>query len=579
MNIAATIVDQQVRGFAERHKDALSAQLNRTIPEEYARSVSFVAFCAKTTLGLSEEEAIELITDGGNDMGVDAIEVSALRDNEFVVTLFQGKYNHTNLDGTKAFPQSGVEKAILAVQLLFDPQRQINPNSQLAKAIEEIRSLILDGAIPRVKFILCNNGTIWGNEAQNLLDAATAQLGDRVSFNHFNHESAIQILQSLQPVTDYIQFSGKALVEDINYARVLIGRVHVSEIARLMETHGDKLLEKNIRKYLGIYGNRVNTNMMETLSSPQDSQNFYFYNNGITLLCDRFDFNAIQSENHKVRVTGIQIINGGQTSHTLRIASKKYRERQQPDTDNPFNGQTFVLVRLYQIPTDSSLKPSMITFATNSQNPVDLRDLRSNDEIQRRIEESMRHLGYEYRRQRSDAASKSNEISVTTAAEAVLSVWRRSPQQAKFRGGEHFGKLYDAIFTPDLSAAQVIIAVLLFRFVENRRKRPTEDSPRFVAYASCFIAMLMGERLLAELKIRPDQLDHRRFAEVKALFDSDGPRLYQDAITRIQAALRSLYGAEESTLTLQRLAATFRRGDLLQELAKASASTAHAPSR
>ncbi len=571
MNIAATIVDQQVRGFADRQKDALSAQLNRRLSDEYARSVSFVAFCAKTSLGLSEEEAIELITDGGNDMGVDAIDVSALRDNEFVVTLFQGKYNHENLDGTKAFPQSGIEKAILAVQLLFDPQKQIDPNSQLSKAIEEIRSLILDGAIPRVKFILCNNGTIWGDEAKTLLSAATAQLGDRVSFNHFNHESAIQILQSLQPVNDYIQFSGKALVEDINYARVLIGRVHVSEIARLMDVHGDKLLEKNIRKYLGIYGNRVNNGMMQTLSNPADSQNFYFYNNGITLLCDRFDFNALQTENHKVRATGIQIINGGQTSHTLLIASNEYRRSKVSAMDNPFNGQTFVLVRLYQIPIDSALKPSMITYATNSQNPVDLRDLRSNDEIQRRLEESMRPLGYDYRRQRSDAVSKSNEISVTTAAEAVLSVWRRSPQQAKFRGGEHFGKLYDSIFTPDLSAAQVIIAVLLFRFAENRRKRPAEDSPRFVAYASCFISMLMGEQLLAELKIAPEKLDHRRFAEVKALFDSDGPRLYQAAIIRIQAALRSLYGAEDSTITLQRLAATFRRGDLLQELAKTSA--------
>jgi hypothetical protein len=575
MNINATIIDQQVRGFVERNKAALNAHLNSSLKDDYARSVSFVAFCAKTALGLSEQEAIELITDGGNDMGVDAIDVSALRDNEFVVTLFQGKYNHSNLDGTRAFPLDGVAKAILAVQVLFDPQQQIDPNSRLAEAVEEVRSLILDGAIPRVKFILCNNGARWGSEAQTLLDAASRQLGDRVSFDHFNHESAIQLLQNLQPVDDFIQFSGKALVEDINYARVLIGRVHVSEIARLMDVHGDKLLEKNIRRYLGIYGNRVNSGIMSTLTNPNDSQNFYFYNNGITLLCDRFDFNSLQAENHKVRTTGLQIINGGQTSHTLLNAFNEYRHHLLVP-HNPFNGQTFVLVRLYQIPADSPLKPSMITYATNSQNPVDLRDLRSNDEVQRRLEESMRLLGYEYRRQRSDAAPKPNEISVPTAAEAVLSVWRRKPQQAKFREGEHFGKLYDAIFTPSLSAAQVIIAVLLFRFAENRRKRPAEDSPRFVAYASCFISMLMGEQLLAELKIAPEKLDHLRFAEAKALFDSDGPRLYQDAITRIQAALRSLYGAEDSTISLQRLAATFRRGDLLQELAKTSA---HPPSR
>ena len=45
-----------------------------------------------------------------------------------------------------------------------------------------------------------------------------------------------------------------------------------------------------------------------------------------------------------------------------------------------------MLVRLYQVPRDSAGFVQMITYATNSQNPVELQDLRSNDEIQRQLE-------------------------------------------------------------------------------------------------------------------------------------------------------------------------------------------------
>jgi ABC-type branched-subunit amino acid transport system ATPase component len=48
--------------------------------------------------------------------------------------------------------------------------------------------------------------------------------------------------------------------------------------------------------------------------------------------------------------------------------------------------EAYVLLRLYQLPSDNEDLVQKITFATNSQNPVDLRDLRANDEVQRRLE-------------------------------------------------------------------------------------------------------------------------------------------------------------------------------------------------
>ena len=560
MNINVGIIDQQVRGLATRLKAQLDETLGKNLDEVTARSAAFVVLCAKILLDLTDDEALDILTEGANDFGVDAIEVGDVSDGEFVVTLFQAKYHHANLEGVKGFPQDGVEKMVQAVRSLFDPNAALELNPRLLAQVEEVRSLILDGNMPRVRVLLCSNGRTWSTpESQGIIDRA--QFGDRAQFEHVDHDTLVRILQSTKPVTDMLQFSGKAIVEDFNYARVFVGKVPVSELARLMDAHGDRLLERNIRRYLGLHGNRVNEAIQQTLKSATERPNFYFYNNGVTLICDRFDYNALQPEHHKVRVEGLQIINGGQTSKTIQATFAELRNQLTFAQDNL--DTAFVLVRLYQVSKESTAVVQTITYATNSQNPVDLKDLRSGDDVQKQLELSMRSLGYEYRRQRAEGPLRPVDISVGTAAEAVLSVWRRRPHQAKFRSGERFGKLYPVIFTPDLTAAQVVTAVLLLRIAENKRKRPPPTAPEFVRYSSYFASMLMGEYLLADLGISLKELDHRKFEEARLLIDTKGDDYFDRSTTAINDAIRNLYGDQQ--VSLLRLSATFRRGDLLQQ--------------
>ncbi|HNS22836.1 MAG TPA: AIPR family protein [Sedimentisphaerales bacterium] len=382
-----------------------------------------------------------------------------------------------------------------------------------------------------------------------------AQFGNQVSWEHVNHDSLIGILQSTKPVDDTLRLSGKALIEEFNFRRVLIGRIPVNEVAALFERHGDRLLERNIRRHLGLTGNRVNQAINDTLNRLDEQGNFYFYNNGITLICSKFSHNALQGENYQVKVQGLQVINGGQTCKTIQMTLAGQL---------PFPTTASLLVRLYELPGEEQDLVRNITYATNSQNPVDLRDLRSNDERQRRLEVSISSLRYQYRRQRGESAVKSTDITSATAAEAVLSVWRKRPNQARFQSREHFGKLYDVIFTNSLNGAQVVIATLLYRIAENKRRRPPEGSPDFLPYASCFLAMLMGKYLLDEMGIDLGILDHRNFEEAKTMVEQKGESYFQRAIEAVRDAIGKLYGNQH--LSLQRLSATFRRGDLIQEL-------------
>ena len=117
----------------------------------------------------------------------------------------------------------------------------------------------------------------------------------------------------------------------------------------------------------------MNEAIRDTLLS-EERGNFYFYNNGITLTCDKFLYNAFQSGDFPVKVENLQIINGGQTCMTI------YKTLMQTSPE-AIPQDAYVLVRLYQLPSENEDLVRQITYATNSQNPVDLRDLKANDTI------------------------------------------------------------------------------------------------------------------------------------------------------------------------------------------------------
>ena len=561
MNIEASIVDQRLSSIIGKIREPAAEQLRISDPTKL-KSLAFVYLCVKTVLDLDDEETFDCLTEGGGDFGVDAIHISEEYDGEFTVSLFQAKYKHTDFSGNSNFPESGINSLIRAIRLLFNPAAELQHiNARLLAKVEEARSLIRDGFIPQVRSITCNNGLKWTSATDEII--ACASFGDQVTWEHFNHTSLVKILQASKSVTDSLRLNGKAIVEDMDYSRILVGRISVTEIAGLISRHGDRLLERNIRRYLGLQGNRVNEAIRLTLETPERS-NFYFYNNGITLTCDKFSYNALQEGDYQVKVENLQIINGGQTCMTIFQTMRQATLLLEPT-------EAYVLLRLYQLPSDNEDLVQKITFATNSQNPVDLRDLRANDEIQRRLEIDISQLGFSYRRKRSDSGLRPLDITSGVAAEAILSVWRHRPHQAKFFTREHFGRLYGEIFSHSLNGSQVILAVQLYRIAENRRKRPEDADPIFVRYASCFIAMQMGRRLISDLGLADvNGINHLNFTNASDLIAANGNKYYSDSLRDIQQALSDLYGGQN--VSLQQLSATFRRGDLIERLCRIEVS-------
>jgi hypothetical protein len=553
MDIVKQIIDQRVNKVIGENSSFFADFAHGA---EKQKSCAFLLLGVAAYLDVDIAEAAQYLTDGGNDGGFDAAYIAQSGEGALNVVLFQAKYTR-NLEGESNFPANAVEKSVNTIKNIFDPARQMQLNDKSRVTVDEIRSFLADGVIPHVTFVLINNGLKWNKDAQNHID--NEFLGQKqVEFVYFNHHDIIRYVNKHDKIDEILALTGIAIKEDFNYKEVILGRVYVKEIARILDKYGDDLLDKNIRKYLGI--NAVNKAIHDTLLDDSKRSNFFFYNNGITMICSDFKYNALQKEDWKIQTRSLQIINGGQTCKTIHQVLKD-------NSDTDFSDTT-VLLRLYSVGTDESVIEG-ITHATNSQNPVDFRDLKSNDEVQRLLEQGAKELGYVYKRKKDNQTS-TETIPSSVAAEAVFAVWRKKPHLAKYKKGEFFNVYYDEIFD-GLNAAQMIIAVLIFRMCDNYRKKNSGDTEiqAHLPYSHYLIAAIIGEYLFKHFSINIQKITHINFIEIKNYFDINRDTFYRDAKLHLLTHLRQHFAPQPlETLDGRSMAAIFRRFDFVENVLK-----------
>lgn len=546
MDIAKQIVDQRLGKIINDYPEVFGDSEEKNI------SKAFLLLGIASYLDLEISEAEQYITDGSYDGGFDAAYIEENSDSQLNVVLFQSKYTR-DLDKDTNFPANAVEKAVNTVKMVFDPSSTLILNDKSRKTVDEIRSFILDGKIPFVTFVMLNNGLAWTVDGQNCIDN-NFKNQNQVFFQHFNHNDIIKYVTKNKSIATQFHLSGAATHENFNYKSVMIGRIAVSEIYSLMEQYGDALLEKNIRKYLG--KNAVNNAIANTLLDDNKKSNFFFYNNGVTFICNKLSYNALQKQDWIVKVEGLQIINGGQTCKTIYQTIKENSDKDYSDV--------YVLMRLYELGEGENIIED-ITYATNSQNPVDFRDLKSNDEKQVLLEKGAHELGYTYRRKREEGSSTENSIPIGVAASSVLAVWRDEPHVARYRKNDLFSSLYNKIFD-NLNAAQMILAVKIFRFCDTMRKRPSNNASisALRPFSAHYTANILGKLLLEKNNLALKDISHKNFLELVSFFENNKNELYTVAENMLLKMISDNFGTKELyKLDGRTLAAPFRRFDLM----------------
>ena len=153
-------------------------------------------------------------------------------------------------------------------------------------------------------------------------------------------------------------------------------------LADIYIRHGSRLLEGNVRTFLGRRGN-INKGIANTLG--KEAGHFFAFNNGIAATASSVTF---KEESDRITmitgITDLQIVNGAQT--TASLAAMR-RDKKLPE------GSVFVPMKLSVVAPEiaAELVPRISRFA-NSQNSVRASDFFANHEFHRRIEQISRRI-------------------------------------------------------------------------------------------------------------------------------------------------------------------------------------------
>lgn len=448
---------------------------------------SFIYYCLDTILKLQDDEVLESITDTnflknmgiitGHDRGIDAIYID---EEHKTIHIFNCKYTEKFARVANHFPSSDTDKIILFLNGLITRNNNLlfSGNSHLKSKVEEIWDMF-DKESPNFKLHLCCNYI-------NGLEAEAKQRFEAEINRYSNFKINYNLLGDfvkLSTKRNNISINSKIRVEGFDYikkddgdVRALIITIPVLDLIRIVLDNEDirnkvndyepsslanfKLaedaFEDNVRVYLR-QRSRINKNIVMTLLGDNNNRFFYF-NNGITITCERYTLPEFRSP--VITLENLQIVNGGQTVHAIYDVLKEAPSKL---------ARLDILCRIYE--TRNHELSSSIAQYTNSQNPVNNRDIRSIDYVQQKLESQFLLQGFFYERKRNQYLDKPKDkrIDAEKVGQVLLSFYSEMPAEAKNRKSIIFGEKYDELFNDEITADKVLLPYNLYKKIEDKK--------------------------------------------------------------------------------------------------------------
>lgn len=226
------------------------------------------------------------------------------------------------------------------------------------------------------------------------------------------------------------------------------------------------VLFDNVRGF--ILNSKFNVNIEKTLE--HEASKFFFYNNGLTIVAE----NIISSSQNGGRLTKLdiknfQVLNGGQTLRTIHEYNKKNDNNL---VDKMINAE--VLVRLLNI-TDDNIKNCIAEY-TNSQNAIDLMDLKSLRKEQLQLEAFLKDHGIVYLRKKGQTVTieaGEAQIGIQRMGQILLATTGKRPEEASNKKKLIFSDYYDELFTnnQELISNQTIIYIKTYLSLRSEYRK------------------------------------------------------------------------------------------------------------
>lgn len=205
------------------------------------------------------------------------------------------------------------------------------------------------------------------------------------------------ILKSLQELPDEYRESPKKLLLKNHFKtqETIVAEVTLKELAKFVSENKEYLFFSNVRNYLE--STSINKDISATFK--EHPERFWYYNNGITILCDKMD--PVEKMDESVKIYGPQIVNGCQTASTI---CKEFYKIDDKDKQN--NKEGTILVKIIE-DVNLKRKPGIIKY-TNSQNTVSAMDFFALDEFHKTLKVRFAEYGFNYEIQRKESVFSKN---------------------------------------------------------------------------------------------------------------------------------------------------------------------------
>jgi hypothetical protein len=457
------------------------SDLPKVSPEErqnFFLTRALAAFVIAEFASLDDQAAAGAVVDGGGDNGIDAIYFDPA---EKICYIVQAKWvksgnGSVEVGEVQKFKQ-GINDLLEASFDRFSKKVRVRKDELLA---------VLEDPAARFQIIVAYTGQ------QALSADARRPLDDLVK--DLNDPTELVSIREMRQGDLHDIIARGALGETVSFEVMLYeygmitdpyvayyGQMSVSDIVA-WEHFGQSLTTKNLRRFKG--ATDVNDGITRTLASSPEK--FWYFNNGITVLCEKLEKKPIGGAK---RVSGVfscegaSVVNGAQTVGSIIQTSKANLDALK---------SARVLVRLISLQDCPSDFASDVTRAANTQNRIEKRDFAALDPQQQRLRTDL-WLEYkkEYAYQTGEAAPK-NEAGCTLD-EAAIALACAAPDVAlAVQAKREVSMLYDTIdgppykmlFNPSTTAERMWRAVEVMRGVDDALRsevKALEGKDRLIA--------------------------------------------------------------------------------------------------
>jgi hypothetical protein len=412
---------------------------------------AFDWFALQTVLRLNAEEIEDSITDGSNDCGIDAVYIS-----ENTIHICNCKYGYDINQTEKNFPGTEIEKIISTLSLIMSANLSRDTvNQALWDKYLEIKDYFMTSCSSNIVVHLISNKQKPVDLERHKLENAFSRFRI-VQFKYYDLEDLVTLLLSSKE--ERID-SSLMLLDDQHFEKAdgdiktVIGVITAEDLLKMLIDRNDQnsLNESAFNDNVRLYKPRhsVNKAIIDSALSNKNYQ-FFYQNNGITIICEECSY-VPHLRNQTVSLRNIQLVNGGQTAHSLFEAYKKDPEKVR---------NVDILIRICIAKKDTQIA-EIISECTNNQIPVGSRDLKSNDIIQKKLQDQFELLGYYYERKNNQYhdVDISKILNNELLAQLYLAYELDCPSEAKNNKYLIFNDFYEKIFNEEQMDAQKLLNI------------------------------------------------------------------------------------------------------------------------